>query len=197
MATKAKKLKIVLICGSIAQKSHTRALLSYLQDLLEEKEVETVFWDLRRDPLIIAQPEYHKNPLQNPDLVVQKFVKTIASAQGFILGTPLYHGSYSGVLKNALDNLSYDGFRDRPVALVCHGSGVRGGTSACDHLRTAVRALCGYTAQIQITTGREDYLEESEAYKLANPKIQERAVDLVTEFISLAKLLKNQEIVQS
>ncbi|WP_375633527.1 MULTISPECIES: NADPH-dependent FMN reductase [unclassified Bartonella] len=38
------------------------------------------------------------------------FVKTIADADDVILASPVYHGSYSGGLKNALDNLDYDAF---------------------------------------------------------------------------------------
>ncbi|WP_375694260.1 NADPH-dependent FMN reductase [Bartonella sp. AD24XZML] len=44
------------------------------------------------------------------DAKVYTFVKTIADADDVILASPVYHGSYSGGLKNALDNLDYDAF---------------------------------------------------------------------------------------
>jgi NAD(P)H-dependent FMN reductase len=40
-----------------------------------------------------------------------------------IAGTPLYHGSYSGVLKNAIDPMGFHEFEDKMVGLV----GVSGG----------------------------------------------------------------------
>src|SRR3989344_3116034 len=98
-------MKILLVCGSISQQSHTHAFLRFIEDLLKKQKVETVFWDLRTSPLPIALPEYHKDPLKNPDKTVQKFVRAVMDADGLVLGSPLYHGSYSGVLKNALDNL--------------------------------------------------------------------------------------------
>ena len=38
--------------------------------------------------------------------------RTIRRADAVILGTPLYHGSYSGALKNALDYRGFDGFEN-------------------------------------------------------------------------------------
>ena len=58
---------ITLICGSIAEKSHTQSLLKYIEALLKEQKVETVIWDLKEKSLAIAIPEFHKNPMQSPD----------------------------------------------------------------------------------------------------------------------------------
>ena len=66
-------MRITLICGSIAQKSHTNALLKHIEKLLNKKGMETVFWDLKNKPLPIAIPEYHKRSLQN----TQRFSKRI------------------------------------------------------------------------------------------------------------------------
>ncbi|WP_375667310.1 NADPH-dependent FMN reductase [Bartonella sp. CL435QHHD] len=44
------------------------------------------------------------------DAKTHAFVKTIADANDVILASPVYHGSYSGELKNALDNLEYNAF---------------------------------------------------------------------------------------
>ncbi|WP_375612108.1 MULTISPECIES: NADPH-dependent FMN reductase [unclassified Bartonella] len=44
------------------------------------------------------------------DAKTHAFVKTIADANDVILASPVYHGSYSGGLKNALDNLEYNAF---------------------------------------------------------------------------------------
>nr|WP_256364623.1 NAD(P)H-dependent oxidoreductase [Bartonella sp. DB5-6] len=46
---------------------------------------------------------------------VHAFVKTHAAADGAILSNPVYHEFYSGILKNALDNLDYDAFGDKAV----------------------------------------------------------------------------------
>ncbi len=41
----------------------------------------------------------------------------VAGAQGIILGTPEYHGSFSGVLKNALDLMGFDEFEGKMIGL--------------------------------------------------------------------------------
>ncbi len=183
-------MNVLLVCGSIANKSHTRALLVYLEGLLKKKGIETVFWDLQSKPLPIALPEYHQDPMQNPDYTVKKFVSEVDGANAFVLGSPLYHGSYSGVLKNALDNLYYDAFRNKPVALVSNGSSLRGTSTPCEHLRSVVRTLYGYALQSQIITGNENYGTEGSQYILTNEDIQDRCVRMTDELIGLTTAIQ-------
>ena len=168
-------MEVFLICGSIAKQSHTRALLIYLEGLLKEKGVDTIFWDLQTKPLPIAIPEYHKDPMQNPGKNVKEFVTAVDAANAFVLGTPLYHGSYSGVLKNALDNLYYDAFRNKPVALVSNGSSMRTTSTPFEHLRSVVRTLYGYALQSQICTAGDDYATSGSQYILENEEIKNDA----------------------
>jgi len=185
---------ITLICGSIAKKSHTKSLLKYIETLLEEQKVETVMWDLKEKPLAIAIPEFHKNPMQAPDKNVKEFVSLVTKSYGFVLGSPLYHGSYSGVLKNALDNLHFDAFRNKPVALVSNSSSIRNVDHPCEHLRLVVRALFGYALQCQIGTAETDYKEEKDEYILTNEEIIERCHRLTKELISFAAVLRKNSI---
>lgn len=187
-------MKILIICGSIAKKAHTRGLLKYEEKLLKDKGVKVVFWDLLTKPLPIAIPEFHKNPSQSPDENVKLFIKEIDSADGFVLGSPLYQGSFAGVLKNALDNLYYDAFRNKPVALVSNSSSIRNAAHPCEHLRLVVRALYGYVLQSQIGTADSDYKETTDGYELENEEIKERVLRQVDELINFAKLLKKNAI---
>src|SRR5690242_18703485 len=54
---------------------------------------------------------------------VQRLRRRFRAADGLILGTPEYHGSFSGVLKNALDFLTFDETEGKMIGLV----GVSGG----------------------------------------------------------------------
>ena len=118
----------------------------------------------------------------------------VTRSDGFVLGSPLYHGSYSGVLKNALDNLHYDAFRNKPVALVSNSSSIRNVDHPCEHLRLVVRALFGYVLQCQIGTANTDYEEVKEEYTLTNEEIIERCHRLTKELISFTTLLKTSAI---
>lgn len=187
-------MKILIICGSIAKKAHTRGLLKHMEKLLKEKGAEVLFWDLLEKPLSIAVPEFHKNPSQSPDENVKAFVKEVDEADGVVLGSPLYQGSFSGVLKNALDNLRYDAFRNKPVALVSNSSSMRNAAHPCEHLRLVVRALYGYVLQSQIGTADSDYKEAQDGYELENEEIKKRVLRQADELISFAKLLEENPI---
>jgi azobenzene reductase len=177
-------MKILLLCGSIAQKSHTHALLVYLEELFKERNFETNFWDLKMKPLPIAIPEFHKDPTIHPDKAVRDFVQAIEEADIIILGSPLYHGSYSGVLKNALDNLRQDPFRNKWIGLVGNASNLRADHVQFSHLRQVSNTLVGYTAQTQIGTCSEDYSETETTYILTDDGIKERCARLVKELVA-------------
>ncbi|MSR85715.1 NAD(P)H-dependent oxidoreductase [Candidatus Uhrbacteria bacterium] len=186
-------MKILIICGSIAKKSHTRALLKYCEALLIDRDVEVEFWDLLTRPLSFVIPEFHKDPTQTPNENVKALNGAVVAADGIILGSPLYHGSYSGVLKNALDNLPYDALKNKPVGLVSNG-GMRNGAHPCEHLRLVVRALYGYVLQSQIGTGEKDYNEIADGFELEEQEIKDRAVRLVDELVAFASVLKERPI---
>lgn len=79
-----------------------------------------------------------------------------ARADAAVLATPVYHGSYSALLKNALDHLKGDALAGRPVGLIAAGGGPRGAGTACDQLRTVVRALGGWAAPTHVATTAAD-----------------------------------------
>lgn len=178
-------MKVFLLCGSVAQKSHTNALLSYIEGLFASQGHEVIFWDLKARPIPFIIPEYHKDPTQHPDEVVRNFVDQIAQSDVVILGSPLYHGSYSGVLKNALDNLRGDAFRGKWIGLVGNSGSLRADHVEFSHLRQVVNALVGYTAQTQVGSSRDDYTELDERYELTDEGIKERCQRLVKELVDL------------
>lgn len=187
-------MKILIVCGSTAKKSHTRGMLHYCEKLLIEKGAEVIFWDLLTQPLSIAIPELHENPMDTPNENVKEFNRAVKSADAFLLGSPLYHGSYSGALKNALDNLPGDAFRNKPVGLISSAGGARNAAHACEHLRLVVRALYGYVLQSQIGTGSEDYEDSEDGFELVSQDIKGRAERLVQELIKFATVLKEHPV---
>jgi len=177
-------MKVFLICGSVAKKSHTNGLLRHIEGLFKAENFETEFWDLKTKPIPIVLPEYHKDPTQHPDEVVRNFVAEVESAEIIILGSPLHHGSYSGVLKNALDNLRGDAFRGKWIGLVGNAGSLRASHVEHVHLRQVVNTLVGYAAQTQVGTCGEDYEEFPDKYILVNDGIKKRCERLANELIS-------------
>lgn len=184
-------MKIMLISGSIGKKSCTRTMLDYLENDLSERGVSTEYWDLGERPLPIAIPEYHNRPMDHPDREIIEFVTKVKDADGLILGSPLYHGSFSGVLKNALDNLPSDAFMNKPVALVSHSSNARSCVRPANDLRPIVGSLGGYPGRIPIGTTDADYQPTASGYELIDSNVKQRVDELLDELVMLASKLKS------
>lgn len=125
---------VVAVCGSLRSASKTRIALERALEGVEAAGGTGSLLDLR---------EYDLPPL-NPDAAEQgdsaTVTRRIREADAVILGTPMYHGSYSGVIKNVLDHAGFEEFEGKTVGLL----GVSGGSfpiTALEHLRSVCRAL--------------------------------------------------------
>lgn len=125
---------VVAVAGSLRDHSYTRLALRRVLDAAAEAGADTDLLDLRTFDL----------PPLDPDVEEQgdsaAFARCVREADAVVLGTPMYHGSYAGVLKNALDHCGFDEFEDTTVGLL----GVAGGAfpiTALEHLRSVCRAL--------------------------------------------------------
>jgi NAD(P)H-dependent FMN reductase len=111
---------------------------SKLQDarveIIDLKNYELPFWD---EPI---SPQY--NPDRKPhDIAVQLLAK-LSEGDAYIIVTPEYNRSISGVLKNALDYVDFQ-FKQKPIAIVAHGS--TGGAQAANSLRSILPGLQAVT----------------------------------------------------
>jgi NAD(P)H-dependent FMN reductase len=181
-------LQILLISGSTRQPSHTRALTGKIETALAQQDVKTNHWNLRERPLPIADPEFHHDPLQHTDPIVRNFAEYAHNSDAFVLSSPIYHNSYSGVLKNALDHLAIAQFYYKPVGLVSHGG--QRSTQAVDQLRIVVRGLLGNAIPTQVCTSGSDYTEVNSQYDLTSGEILLRIERFVTELILFAHQLR-------
>lgn len=184
---------MLVLCGSTRRPSYTRAALDAFAACLEEEGAAVWRWDAAADPLPIADPRYHVDPARHPDPAVRQLAARAAAARAFVVGTPLYHNSYSGVLKNALDHLNVDHFARKPVALLAHGSGL-GAVQACDHLRIVMRGLHALAIPDQVVTTPADFAGAGEAYALCNPHTLERVRRTARALLYLARLLAGGEV---
>lgn len=125
---------VVAIGGSLRESSRTRIALDTALDAAGEAGADTELIDLREYDLPMFNPDID-NQADGPQLR-----STVQSADSIILGTPMYHGSYSNCIKNAVDYCGFDEFEGKTVGLLA----VAGGSfpvTAVDHLRSVCRAL--------------------------------------------------------
>jgi NAD(P)H-dependent FMN reductase len=181
-------LQVMLLSGSVREPSHTRSLVESVASRLAERGAATVHWDLGRTPLPIADPEFHSDPLLHTQPRVRKLVELAIASHCFVLGSPIYHNSYSGVLKNALDHLTIRCFQLKPVGLVSHGG--NRSTQAVDHLRIVTRGLLGVAIPTQVCTADQDYDQTAaQDYAISCAAVGDRIDRFTHELLSFAQAL--------
>ena len=97
----------------------------------------------------------------------------VKQAHGIILGTPEYHGGYSGVLKNALDLMGFEEFEGKMLGLLGVSGGAMGAFGAMNSLREVGRALHAWVVPEQASIPQA-WQEFDDAGNLKNPKLDER-----------------------
>lgn len=179
-------MKGLIIIGSAKTGSHTNALATYLDKHFKEHEVEVNIFDLAEKPL--NQLDFVGNTPSIEDIKnnMQTLRDEAMAADFIILGTPNYHGSFSGILKNALDHLSMDYFKMKPVGLIGNSGGIVS-AEPLSHLRVIVRSLLGIAVPTQIATHDSDYAKnEDGTYYLNDSEFQLRAKLFVDQIVSFA-----------
>jgi NAD(P)H-dependent FMN reductase len=128
--------------------------------MLEEDGARSALADLHDIALPPMSLESYCDTLRTPRRV-QTFVDLVAASDAVVLGTPVHHASFSGLLKGALDHLSPDAFDGKSVGLIANVGSPRGGSVACDHLRAVVKALGGWAVPTQVVTHSSDLVGTS------------------------------------
>ena len=145
--TTSTAVHVVALCGSLRDASYTRRALERTLDGVRAAGGTGTVVDLREYDLPPLDPDQDEQG--DSDAVVRQ----VRAADAVLLGTPMYHGSYSGVLKNALDHCGFDEFEGKTVGLLA----VAGGgfpVTALDHLRSVCRALDAWVLPHQVALPR-------------------------------------------
>ncbi|MEP0755554.1 NAD(P)H-dependent oxidoreductase [Trichocoleus sp. Lan] len=142
-------VKIVGIGGSLRAESQSQLALNLAALRMRSLGAEVEVLDLRLMNLPFCNGE--KEFPDFPD--VAKMRKAVADADGLILATPEYHGSVSGVLKNALDLMSFDQLSDKVAGLISVLGG-QSNSNALNDLRVIMRWVHAWVIPEQIAIGQ-------------------------------------------
>ncbi len=178
-----RKIKIIALCGSLRETSYTRMALQIALDGAQEFDTETQLIDLKKYsiPFCDASDESYNAP----DVI--KISNLLKSAQGLIIGSPEYHGSYSGVLKNLLDLVGFKEFEGKIIGLVGIAGGALGATGTLNGLRTIFRQLHGWVLPGQVSIPRASKAFDNNN-NLTDIKLEERLKDVGREVAKFAYL---------
>lgn len=133
------------IVGSLRESSMTRLSVNAALAGAAEAGSVTRLIDLREYDLPYCNEDNH------PTAEVLRLREDVGTAHGIILGTPEYHGGYSGLLKNAIDLMGFDEFEGKIVGLVGVSGGSLGASQALQGLRVIGRALRAWVIPQQVS----------------------------------------------
>ncbi|MDJ0573628.1 MAG: NADPH-dependent FMN reductase [Xenococcaceae cyanobacterium MO_234.B1] len=161
-------VKIVGIIGSLRVQSYSAKALQQAIARVEALGAEVEILDLREMnlPFCNGGDEYP----HYPDVI--KLRDTVKEADGLILATPEYHGSVSGVMKNALDLMSFEHLSDKVVGMISVLGG-QSNSNALNDLRIIMRWVHAWVIPEQIAVGQA-WQAFNEEGKLLDEKLSKR-----------------------
>jgi NAD(P)H-dependent FMN reductase len=132
--------KLHIIVGSTREGRAAEPIAQWVYRRAREfGSFEVTLLDLREWPLpMFAETMASIGDFSDPTYsapIVRQWNRTIADGDAFIFITPEYNHSFSGVLKNAIDNVFVSwALRNKPVAFVGYSGGPVGGARAVEQL---------------------------------------------------------------
>jgi NAD(P)H-dependent FMN reductase len=176
---------VVALCGSLRDASRTRIVLAEVLDGARAAGGTAGLVDLRSLDL----PPLDPDAPTPPDAAA--LADTVAGADAVLLGTPNYHGSYTGALKDALDHLGRDEFDGATVGLVEVAAGSHPGP-ALAHLRAVCRTLNAWTVPLEVAVPDSHSLVREDG--IADGDLAERVRRLGAELVRYAGVERYPEL---
>lgn len=176
-------MNIMILNGSNRNTATSTRLGQYAAERIANHGHEVQIFDLHERPL----PWYTPDAVGEEDANVAELKKSMLAADAIILTTPEYHGSISGVLKNALDYLGQTYMGWKPVLSISSAGGAVG-VSALLQLQAIVRNMHGINAPEWISIGgmqRRRFEEGYDEYE-GGPEVEDRVHRVLSSFLALA-----------
>ena len=181
--TDDRSIYVVALCGSLRQGSSTHAALRIALSAAKDAGAEVELLELGEYDLVfqgsVAESDYPPG--------VFKLREKVKRAHGILLGSPEYHGSFSGVLKSALDLMGFDEFENKVIGLVGVSGGRMGAVNALSMLRTVGTALHAWVVpnDVSIPNSSEAFDADGNLYDAELTARVKAVGEQVTKFAAL------------
>ncbi len=155
--------RIGIILGSTRPNRNGEQVANWVLDIAARRtDAEFELIDLRDYPLPHLDEPIPPSMGQYQNEHTKQWARKIASFDGFVIVTPEYNHSTSGVLKNAIDYL-YAEWNNKAVGFVSYGS--VGGARAVEHLRLVAGELQMADVRQQVTLSLMTEFENFQTFK--------------------------------
>jgi len=183
-------VRIAGICGSLRPGSYTRLAVQIALQGAAGVGAQTELIDLGEYDLVFCDGVGAGYPED-----VHRLREAVRTAQGFVLGTPIYHGSFSGVLKNALDLMGFREMEGKMIGLVGIAGGRAGAINALDSLRAVGRALHAWVLPEQVSIP-EAWKAFDAAGDLKDPELEQRLLEVGRQVARFAYLHNSEQAME-
>lgn len=172
--------KILGVSGSLRTGAYTLRLVERALEAARDCGAEVELLDLAKHqlPLYEAHEGYEDHP------VVNSVIERVEKADGFIVGSPEYHGCMTGATKNFFDFL-YREIGGKLFGLVA-ATGGSNGTGCFDNMRAAIQYCHGWALPYNVSASGRDFDADG---NLANAKVADRLQRMGRDMAVYAPLL--------
>ena len=175
------QFKVMAVIGSLHGQSVTRVAVNHVAAELRASGCKVDVLDLAAEPL----------PLLNTDATFTEdyygpLKARVVAADAFVLGTPDYHGSISGAMKNFLDHFwkEFTGKLFAPM-VASHEKGL----TAHDQMRTVARQCYAWSLPYAVSFMEKEDVADG---KIVSEKFRDRLEMMIADVQVYGKLLATQ-----
>src|SRR5438876_5220752 len=149
-----RELNILAVVGSLQRESVTRAVVAHVAERLRAEGCAVDVLDFEKEPLALYNPDTAYDLPGYAELKAR-----VERADVVILGTPDYHGSVSGAMKNFLDHFWHE-FAGKLFATIVASH--EKGLTVTDQLRTVARQVYAWTLPYGISFTEDEDVKGTE-----------------------------------
>jgi len=172
-------MNILLLVGSGDADSHSLHLGQTIEAALAKRGATTELINLVEYGLPVFNRSVERN--DSYDELTRTFLDKSQAADAYVWITPIYHNSFSGILKNALD-WQHSKFPNKVVGMASHGG--HRSPQAVDHLMHIARAQHGVSIRTRVCTEDGDY---DDKLTITDDSILRRIEDFADELTDLTR----------
>jgi NAD(P)H-dependent FMN reductase len=168
-------MNVTILLGSIRNGRKSDRVAYYLEEKLKQNGVNADVIDLMDNPVPLMEERVGYHPQLPP--VVKALSEKLHEAEALIFISPEYHGSFSGVLKNAVDYF-WSEFSKKPIGVVTVSAGKFGGINASSQLQHLVLSLGAFPMPTKLLVPQVDNVfdEKSHSYNATFVRDTERFI---------------------
>jgi FMN reductase len=176
-----KPLNILAVVGSLQKTSITRVVIHHVAEQLRRAQCNVDLLDFLKEPLALYNPDTAHDLPGYAELQAR-----VDCADVILLGTPDYHGSLSGAMKNFLDHFWHE-FAGKLFATIVASH--EKGLTVTDQLRTVARQCYAWTLPYGVAFTEEIDVKNGE---IVSESLQRRLTMLARDARVYGEVLARQ-----